>query len=165
MADQELNFQLATENDIPDLTLVMKRAFDDDARKHLGQESGGPPGYDNGEFFRTWLLPFQESVGYKILLDEILIGGIIVWILPDGRNLLGTIFIDPDFQDQGVGGRTWVFIEKTYPETLSWCLGTPSWAVKNHHFYKKCGFNQVDSDPLIPAEEGIDIYRKDIQGC
>jgi hypothetical protein len=36
------------ESDIPAVTYVMKRAFDDDTQKHLGKEVGGPPGYDDG---------------------------------------------------------------------------------------------------------------------
>ena len=158
-----LAFQVMNETDIPEVTLIMKRAFNDDAQKHLGKESGGPPGYDNGEFFRTWLLPYQESVGYKILAGQILIGGIIVWILPESHNILGTIFVDPVYQDQGVGYKTWQFIEDTFPETNSWCLGTPSWATKNHYYYKKCGFKQVDSDPLIPPEKDSVIYRKELR--
>ena len=98
----------------------MQRAFDDDAQKHLGKEKGGPPGYDDGEFFHTWLLPYDESVGYKILCEGRLIGGIIVWILPDGHNILGTIFVDPDSQDLGVGSQTWAFIEETYPGNSIW---------------------------------------------
>ena len=162
--DLKLTFQKIEESDIPSLTPVMKRAFDDDAQKHLGQQSGGPPGYDDGEFFRTWLLPYKESVGYKIMSGDTVIGGIIVWILPEGHNILGTVFVEPDFQDLGVGARTWRFIEETYPETLSWRLSTPTWATKNHHFYVKCGFEMVESDPLIPDEEGMTIYRKEIQG-
>ena len=158
----ELAFFEMGEADIPLLTPVMKRAFDDDAQKHLDQESGGPPGYDDGEFFRTWLLPYKESVGYVIMNGKSLIGGIIVWILPEGHNILGTIFIDPDYQDIGVGAQTWRYIEETYPETKSWRLATPTWATKNHHYYKKCGFLEVESDPLIPAEEGTTIYRKDL---
>lgn len=159
----DISFRLMEESDIPDLTQVMKRAFDDDAQKHLGQVSGGPPGYDNGGFFREWLLPYKESVGYKVLVGEKLIGGIIVWILPETHNILGTIFVDPDFQDRGVGQRTWDFIEESYPDTLSWRLGTPAWAFKNHHFYEKCGFVRVDEDPLIPPEEDSIIYRKEIK--
>jgi GNAT superfamily N-acetyltransferase len=161
--DLELTFREIEEPDILALTRVMKRAFDDDAQKHLGQETGGPPGYDDGEFFRTWLLPYEESVGYQILTGNQLIGAIIVWILPEGHNILGTIFVDPDFQDRGVGQRTWRFIEETYPATRSWRLGTPTWATKNHHFYVKCGFERVESDPLIPPEEDTTIYRKKIQ--
>ena len=48
----QLSFTLMAESDIPDLTPVMTRAFDDDSQKHLGKEKGGPPGYDNGDFPR-----------------------------------------------------------------------------------------------------------------
>jgi GNAT superfamily N-acetyltransferase len=161
MKISDLSFVVMGEDDIPEVTPVMKRAFDDDAKKHLGQESGGPPGYDNGDFFRTWLLPYEESVGYKITLEEKTIAGVIVWILPERNNILGTIFVDPDYQDQGVGQEIWRFVESTYPETISWRLGTPSWAEKNHYFYHKCGFTQVDSDPLIPPEDDSVIYRKE----
>jgi GNAT superfamily N-acetyltransferase len=163
VADLALLFPIITESDIPDLVPVMTRAFDDDARKHLGQDRGGPPGYDNGDFFHEWLLPYPESIGYQIVADGILVGGIIVWILPAGDHILGTIFVDPAYQDQGIGQRSWAFIECTYPETSSWRLGTPSWAVKNHFFYEKCGFSKVDSDPLIPAEEDLVIYRKELK--
>ena len=159
----ELSFQEIEESDIQLLTLVMKRAFDDDAQKHLGQESGGPPGYDDGEFFRTWLLPYEESIGHKIMSGERVVGGIIVWILPKGHNILGTIFVDPDFQDIGVGEQTWGFIEEKYLTTMSWRLSTPTWATKNHHYYVKCGFERVESDPLIPAEDGFAIYRKEME--
>ena len=159
-----LSYLLMEESDIPGLSLVMKRAFDDDAQKHLGKESGGPPGYDNGDFFRQWLLPYEDSVGYKIMAGGNLIGGVIVWILPEGHNILGTIFVDPDHQDLGVGQRTWLFIEETYPDAKSWRLETPSWAVKNHHFYKQCGFVEVSEDPLIPAEDESIIYFKNMEG-
>ena len=159
-----LSFVEIVEEDLPELTEVMTRAFDNDAQKHRGLEKGGPEGYDNGDFFRTWLLPYKESVGYKILSKDKVIGGIIVWILPEGDNILGTIFVDPPYQDRGVGTRTWQFIEATYPETKSWRLATPDWATKNHHFYAvKCGFSKVESDPLIsdPPEEAS-IYRKEM---
>ena len=159
-----LTFHEIIEADIPELTAVMTRAFDDDAQKHLGQERGGPEGYDNGDFFRKWLFGYQESVGFKIMAAGKLVGGIIVWILPEGHNVLGTIFVDPAFQDKGIGERAWRFIEETYPEVKSWRLATPTWATKNHHFYRKCGFSKVESDTIIPAEEGITIYRKEMGG-
>ncbi len=162
-----LTFEVATEKDIPELTRVMARAFDDDARKHLGLEKGGPPGYDNGDFFRTWLLPYQESVGYKILLEETssVIGGIIVWILETRENFLGTVFIDPDYQDQGIGTQTWQFIETTYPDTKSWTLETPEWAVKNHYFYeKKCGFKKIKGkvEKTVGQSEIAFVYQKEM---
>lgn len=88
----------ATKEDIPGLTSVMTRAFDDDSQKHLGKPKGGPPGYDNGDFFRKWM-PYEESVTYKIVVEGKTVGGIIVWIYTHGRNVLGTIFVDPNHQD------------------------------------------------------------------
>jgi GNAT superfamily N-acetyltransferase len=147
MTDLALTFEEATEADIPELTAVMTRAFDDDSRKHLGKARGGPPGYDNGDFFRKWLLGYQESIGYKIIAEGKVIGGFIVWILTHGDNILGTVFVDPTYQDRGVGTRAWQWIEASYPETKSWKLETPNWATKNHYFYEsKCGFQRVGTE-------------------
>ncbi|HEU5102335.1 MAG TPA: GNAT family N-acetyltransferase [Roseiflexaceae bacterium] len=161
--ESELVFESITEADIPELMRVMTRAFDDDAQKHLGLERGGPPGYDSGDFFRQWLFGYDETDGYKVLSAGKIIAGVIVWILPEGHNVLGTIFVDPDAQDRGVGARVWQFIEARYPATKSWRLTTPRWATKNHHFYAiKCGFARVESDPIIGSPEGEYVYRKDM---
>ncbi len=116
-----------------------------------------------GGFFRQWLFGYKESVGYMVKVGNQVVGGIIVWILPGGHNILGTIFIDPAYQDQGYGNQTWGQTEQLFPETKSWRLATPTWATKNHHFYQKCGFVEVESDPLIPAEEGLTIYYKEMK--
>jgi len=157
MAVRDLRFEEIVEADLPELTAVMTRAFDDDAQKHLGKERGGPPGYDNGDFFRKWLLGYEESVGYKIIAGDSIIGGMIVWILEGGDNVLGTVFVDPAYQDRGVGTRAWQFVETRYPEARSWRLDTPNWATKNHYFYeKKCGFHKVDE------REDAFVYRKEM---
>ncbi|HNT76070.1 MAG TPA: GNAT family N-acetyltransferase [Anaerolineae bacterium] len=154
--DLTLAFEkITSETDIPELTAVMTRAFDDDVCKHQGQERGGPDGYDNGDFFRKWLFGYDESVGYKIMAEGQIIGAFIVWPMPDRNNYLGTIFVDPAHQDCGVGVRAWQFIEAAYPDTLSWMLETPAFAKKNHYFYeKKCGFTKVEE------RDDSFIYRK-----
>jgi GNAT superfamily N-acetyltransferase len=158
MTTKDLNLtfeEITSETDIPELTIVMTRAFDDDSQKHLGQERGGPDGYDNGDFFRKWLFGYKESIGYKVLHEGKIIGAFIVWILPDHHNFLGTIFVDPAYQDYGVGSRAWQFIEATYSDALSWRLETPAFATKNHYFYeKKCGFQKVDE------KDGSFFYSK-----
>jgi arsenite methyltransferase len=63
--ESELVFASIAEEDMPELTRVMTRAFDDDAQKHLGQERRGPPGYDNGDFFRKWLFGYDETDGHS----------------------------------------------------------------------------------------------------
>jgi len=159
----ELSFEEITQEDIPELTGVMTRAFDDDAQKHLGVERGGPEGYDNGEFFRTWLFGYEQTVGYKVVSQGQIIAGIIVWILEGGHNVVGTLFVEPQYQDRGVGTEIWRYIEDKYPETRSWRLVTPEWATKNHYFYEaKCGFQRVESDPIVGEEADGFIYRKEM---
>jgi GNAT superfamily N-acetyltransferase len=159
-----MTFEEIAEADIPDLTEVMTRAFDDDAQRHLGQERGGPEGYDNGDFFRKWLFGYAETDGYKVLHQGKIMGGIIVWILPEGHNIVGTVFVDPALQNRGMGTRLWQFIETRYPQTKSWRLSTPSWATKNHYFYEtKCGFQRVPSDPILGSPEGEFVYQKEMQ--
>ena len=156
-AKLDLAFEQIVEADIPELAEVMTRAFDDDSQKHLGIEKGGPPGYDDGEFFRKWLFGYEQSIGYKIVFEGAIVGALIVWDIEGGHNFLGTIFVDPAYQDRGIGTRAWRFVEETYPHAKSWSLGTPVWATKNHHFYEqKCGFRRVG------VEEGEVKYRKDM---
>jgi len=42
----------------------MKKAFDEDARIHLGVETGGSEGYDNGDFIRKWYC-HDDKLGAK----------------------------------------------------------------------------------------------------
>lgn len=161
----ELRFEPMTEADLPEVTAVMTRAFDDDTQRHLGRPKGGPPGYDNGDFFRQWLFPYDESHGYKIVLDGQVVGGLIVWILPHGRNALGTIFVDPAVQDRGIGTRAWQWVEASWPRAKRWQLETPAFAVKNHHFYaKKCGFTRVAEKTGDEPGDTMYVYRKEMPG-
>lgn len=61
---QELVFEEINEEDISILSPIMKRAFDEDTRIHIGKECGGPNGYDNGDFLRKYALD-KESISYK----------------------------------------------------------------------------------------------------
>lgn len=149
----DLKFEKAVEEDIPELTGIMKRAFDDDARLHLGIPEGGPPGYDNGEFLRAALLTREEHFtrhGYKIVKGGKTIGFFLLWIYGRDKirlNRLANIFVDPDYQNKGVGSQAMRFIFDSYPDVPGWFLDTPSWATRNHHFYGKHGFVKKGEEP------------------
>jgi len=159
-----LAFKEIDESDVAELTRVMTRAFDDDSRRHLGVEKGGPDGYDTGEFFKRWLFGYEQTAGFKIVTGSAIIGAVIVWVFETGNNVLGTIFVDPEYQGQGVGLRTWAFIEAKYPSALSWTLETPAFATRNHRFYERCGFRRIEVKPPS-ADERFEswVYRKDMR--
>jgi GNAT superfamily N-acetyltransferase len=148
------------ESDIDDLTVVMREAFDDDSRRFRGTDGGGPPGYDNGDFLRTWA-PRGEA--FTILCEGRIVGCMIVFPAPGSVSTLGNISIHPGFQDRGIGSRALSLVEKRYPDCRTWRLGTPEWAVRNHHFYKKNGYRPVDRPS---SEEGFisHIFEKDLDG-
>ncbi|MDR1663672.1 MAG: GNAT family N-acetyltransferase [Clostridiales bacterium] len=114
-----LTFERFVESDILKLSDIMKRAFDEDTRIHLGQNSGGPPGYDNGDFMREWYL--HEGVSaFTISKDGTYIGAIALWINQNNENYLGNMFLDPDYQNKGLGTVVWKYVEQKYPDTEKW---------------------------------------------
>ena len=142
-ASEQLSFAPFLETDIGFLTPIMKRAFDEDTRLHLGKDSGGPEGYDNGDFLRKWAL-HKDSTAYTILLQDKPIGAVILWIHRNNENFLGNLFIEPDIQNKGIGTTVWELIERKYPSTKVWRTETPGFSKRNHNFYvNKCGFHIV----------------------
>jgi len=140
---EHLIFEPFLETDIEVLTPIMKRAFDEDTRLHLGKEEGGPEGYDNGDFLRKWA-QHKDSTAFKILLHDKPIGAVILWIRRNNENFLGNIFIDPDLENKGIGTAVWKLIEAKYPDTKVWRTETPGFSKRNHHFYvNKCGFHII----------------------
>lgn len=149
-----LQFEPFKEADIEVLTPIMKRAFDEDTQRHLNEPSGGPEGYNNGEFLRKYAL-HESSDAFKISKDGQPIGSIIVWIRKDNVNFLGNLFIDPVIQDRGIGLTIWRFIESKYPETIKWCTETAGFSKRNHNFYvNKCGFK------IVRIENPKDKYKE-----
>jgi GNAT superfamily N-acetyltransferase len=152
----EIQFEKAKEVDIPELTKVMKRSFDDDSERFLGKPEGGPEGYNDGSFLQRWGFSDEGGDCYKIVTDtNKAIGAFIVFLPPSGNNVLGTIFIDPAYQDKGIGTQALQFIFSTFPGKR-WRLDTPEWTTRNHHFYEKFGFKKIQEvwEPHLKGEEG-----------
>lgn len=156
----ELELIRLEESHIDELTRIMERAFDEDARIHLGREKGGPDGYDDGRFLRRWGL-HKDADAYCISLDGQLIGGAILWIHEDHDNFLGNLFLDPRWENQGIGTSVWNMIERLYPDTKAWNTETPVFSSRNHHFYvNKCGFHIVEIENPRNKLEGQYKMRK-----
>jgi ribosomal protein S18 acetylase RimI-like enzyme len=158
-----LQFERFTEEDVDILTPIMKRAFDEDTQRHLNQPTGGPDGYDNGDFLREYALN-PASQAYKVSKEGKPIGAVIVWIKENNVNFLGNIFIDPEFQDKGLGLIIWKFIESKYPDTVKWYTDTPGFSRRNHNFYvNKCGFKVVKIKNPRDKYNGTYILEKEMK--
>ena len=158
-----LQFDDFYDKDVELLTPIMKRAFDEDAKRFLNEDTGGPDGYDNGDFLRKYALN-KDSTAYKISKDGKPIGAIILWINKNHENFLGNMFIDPDLQDKGLGLTVWEFIESQYPDTKIWRTETPGFSKRNHNFYvNKCGFKIVRIDNPGDKYEESYFMEKEIK--
>lgn len=164
--------ELATPEDAGPLTVIAALAFFDD-RKWMPQEtlaavlaaedpSKGPPhtsyawtrrviGRVNGEFDDS------SSAFYKVFLgDSLIVGGLFVVDRPDlgvGEWRCEGIYVDPDYQNRGIGQEVLRAMYRRHPDVVRWCLGTPEYAVANHHFYERMGFTKVgisNGDPTAP---------------
>jgi GNAT superfamily N-acetyltransferase len=124
------------------LARVSERAFHSDI--HYGAPGlGGPPGYDS-DLWQIRMMTAGEY--YKILDDDRIVGGIIVRLKGYQYYEVARIFVDPDFQNQGIGTQTFEFLWTEYPEVKRWTLGTPAWNERTPCFYRKVGFVELGED-------------------
>lgn len=87
---------------------------------------------------------------FKIVKDSKMVGGIAVFNHNNGVYTLGSIFIKPAFQKQGIGQKVITLIEDKYSDTKKWVLDTPYRNFGNHYFYEKMGY--VKTGEFSPDE-------------
>ena len=137
-----IHFEKAKTRDAQVLALVSWRAFDHDI--HYGAPGpGGPPGYKSDQW-QSKMMRLGDY--YRILADGQIVGGIIVFRKAPREYELGRIFIEPDFQNQGIGTQAFEFLGQEFPLAKRWTLGTPAWNLRTRHFYKKVGFVEIGQD-------------------
>ncbi len=151
-----ISFKLARPADAEALTEVQTHTFDDDSRQHGQGERGGPPGYDSVGWQRRIM---KQGSYYKILDDDRIIGGIIVFKIGESCYNLGRIYLAPEYQNRGIGAQALAFIEQAIP-ARRWTLDTPSWAIRNQHFYEKYGYVKVGEEKIPGVDFTGVLYEK-----
>jgi len=147
-----IRFEKARAADASALAQVSERAFHSDI--HCGAPGmGGPPGYSSEAWQRRMIGIGQY---YRIVLDDQIVGGFIVFRKGTRHYELSRIFVDPDHQNQGIGAQAFEFLWKEFPLAKKWTLGTPAWNRRTRHFYKKVGFVEVGTD----GRDGILLERR-----
>lgn len=129
------------DGDIEELTGIMKRAFNEDARLFFNKPAGGPPGYDDGSFLKKWAND-PGTTALKIVSNGTLVGAIIFFLSPENsKGFLGNMFVDPMHSGTGAALAAWNHVENSHPEITLWETETPAVSYRNHRFYiNKCGF-------------------------
>ena len=150
-----ITFERATPADADAMVQAQIAAFHHDSVLY-GVEIGGPPGYDSAE---SVLKKIVEDDTYKIVYEGRIVGGMVVNDYGQGHFHLDLIYIDPIYHNRGIGTRAMQFLEGTYP-AKKWSLDTPTWAVRNQHFYEKFGYVKIkeveyDDITLIAYEKQI----------
>lgn len=101
---------------------------------------------------------------YKVICNGRIIGGFNVFRCDRHRYCLGNIFVDPNFQDQGLGTKIWSHIEGLYLDAVKWSTETPGFSRRNHNFYvNKCGFKIVRIENPKDPEEASYILEKEMK--
>lgn len=137
-----IQFKKAMPRDAEVLAEISERAFHGDI--HYGAPGlGGPPGYSSAQWQSKMMRIGQY---YKILFDGQSVGGFIIFYKGPRHYELGRIFVDPDFQNQGIGTQAFEFMWQEFPLAKKWTLGTPAWNRRTRHFYKKLGFVEIGTD-------------------
>ena len=149
-----IQFRKAKPADAKGLALASWKAFDNDIN-YGAPGKGGPPGYKS-EKWQSRMMRFGKY--YKILDDYRIIGGIIVFDKGNGHYELGRVFVEPDYQNQGIGAQAIRFIEDTFPQAKKWTLDTPRWNKRTQHFYKKMGYVMIGA-----TGPGLVLYGKIIR--
>jgi RimJ/RimL family protein N-acetyltransferase len=153
----EIAIEAAAADDAGVLTEISRRAFDHDIN-YGAPCPGGPPGYDSADWQRGAM---RQGRYFKVLEQGRIVGGFVLFPLPDGSVEFGRAFIEPEFQNQGIGGELLAFAEGVFPEAERFVLDTPEWNLRTRHFYEKAGYEkigEVETDagfPLIQYEKRI----------
>jgi GNAT superfamily N-acetyltransferase len=149
-----LTFSAITAADLPALTDIMTRAFTAEYQPSAPHDADALAAYTTDTFFCSWLEGCSDIARYKILADDMLIGASVVWQFEDDHNVLGLLFVEPAYQNHGIGQQAWQFLASSFPATKRWTVRTPAWSCKNRHFYEQCcGFQ------LVSVEDGYVVYE------
>jgi ribosomal protein S18 acetylase RimI-like enzyme len=157
MTSNNVRFQLIGDGDAEALAEISRRAFDNDS-EYGAPGPGGPPGYDSVAWQRRMS---QRGRFFKVIEEDRIVGGFVVFRLEDGGVELGRVFIEPDCQNRGIGSEVLRYVEGVFPATARVVVDTPGWNLRNQHFYEKAGFvkigeiNTGEEFPLFQYEKTL----------
>ncbi len=133
------------------MEIIIERALHEDALKlievqNLGfqedyEKYGKCPSYQ--ESIENMIDMIKNAIVYKIIVDDKIIGDIIVRKREANHYYLRTISVIPEYQNLGIGKKAIEFIEKDNGDGTKWSLITPEGSLRNRHFYETLGYKKI----------------------
>lgn len=115
----------------------------------------GPSNYDSLEMQRSSI---ENSLYYKIMNEDKIVGAMSVKDKGDGHFRVNSIYVDTDYQNKGVGSIAMNFLYREFPKVKKWTLETPYKSYRNHHFYEKMGFKKVGETEPDAEKDGFYLF-------
>jgi Acetyltransferases len=135
--------------DAPEILKVKMSSF----REEVEIYGSGPPGYDSLEELMKGI---EKGFVFKFIKEGEIIGGMGIYDKGDLHYRIGSIYVDLDYQNQGIGSLAMNFIEKEFAYVRRWTLETPYKSYRNHHFYEKFGFKKIGETE--PDQNGFYLF-------
>lgn len=129
----------------------MQKSSEMAERKKCGS---GPPGFDSIKRQEECIDLYNY---YLILYHQIIIGGFYFSLVNNKCDLI-RVFIDPEFQNKGIGSKVLNFLE-TQPNIKLIELEASDFNIKNQDFYRNRGFSTIKKKYYTESEYSI-IYQK-----
>jgi len=152
MSGDTIVIEPAAMSDAEVLTEISRRAFEHDVN-YGASGPCGPPGYDSADSQREMI---RSGRFFKVLEQDRLVGGFVLFRLEDGSVEFGRAFIEPECQNKGIGTELLGFAESVFPETDRLVLDTPAWNLRTQHFYEKSGYVKIGE---INTGEGFLLFQ------
>jgi len=152
MAVDKIEIVPAVDADAEPLAAISRRAFEHDVN-YGAPGPCGPPGYDSAGWQQEMI---RNGRFFKVLEQDRLVGGFVLFRLEDGSVEFGRAFLEPECQNRGIGAELLRFAEGVFAETKRLVLDTPSWNLRTQHFYEKGGYVKVGE---LDTGEGFVLFQ------
>lgn len=118
----------------------------------------------NAYSFRA-LYKAEGTETWTILIEEEIIGGVVVKDISRDKKEIALFFVSPQIQGMGYGRKALKMIEDSYPDVKMWRLVTPTQVLRNAVFYiTKCGYFIVGIEDWDKTKEsGMFVFEKYVE--
>lgn len=107
-----------------------------------------------------WQIQQEKNDYYFIKFQGALVGAVRVVEREKSVFYISSIFILPEYQNQGIGGKVITQLFALYPNAVTWKLSTILQEKRNCHLYEKYGFLKTGKKTKINENMTIIDYEK-----